>query len=96
VLNKPEPSATSVLRDEAVMLCSSSLTGFAFSVAVSPAHRQALTWTGGVPGPSRAASGSAPDGGGCPRTVCPDLRICECRCGAPGWRTARLGVGDPM
>jgi hypothetical protein len=24
------------------------------------------------------------------------LRICECRCGAPGWRTTRLGVGDPM
>jgi hypothetical protein len=23
-----------------------------------------------------------------------DLRICECRCGAPGWRTTRLGVGD--
>ena len=22
--------------------------------------------------------------------------ICECRCGAPGWRTARIGVGDPM
>jgi len=22
--------------------------------------------------------------------------ICECRCGAPGWRTTRLGVGDPM
>jgi hypothetical protein len=26
---------------------------------------------------------------------CPDQRICECRCGAPGWRTSRLGVGDP-
>ena len=26
----------------------------------------------------------------------PDLRICECRCGAPGWRTTRLGGGDPM
>ena len=25
-----------------------------------------------------------------------ELRICECRCGAPGWRTARLGVGDSM
>jgi hypothetical protein len=24
-----------------------------------------------------------------------DLRICECRCGAPVWRTSRLGVGDP-
>jgi hypothetical protein len=24
------------------------------------------------------------------------LRICECRCGAAGWRTARLGVGGPM
>jgi hypothetical protein len=27
-----------------------------------------------------------------------DLRpskICECRCGAPGWRTSRLGAGDP-
>jgi integrase/recombinase XerD len=24
---------------------------------------------------------------------CPS--ICECRCGAPGWRTARLGAGDP-
>ena len=22
-------------------------------------------------------------------------KICECRCGAPGWRTTRLGVGDP-
>jgi DNA replication protein DnaC len=22
--------------------------------------------------------------------------ICECRCGAPGWRTARLGAGDPV
>ena len=22
--------------------------------------------------------------------------ICECRCGAPGWRTTRLGGGDPM
>jgi hypothetical protein len=22
--------------------------------------------------------------------------ICECRCGAPGGRTARIGVGDPM
>ncbi len=22
--------------------------------------------------------------------------ICECRCGAPGWRTTRLGAGDPM
>ena len=22
-------------------------------------------------------------------------KICECRCGAPGWRTSRLGVGDP-
>jgi len=22
--------------------------------------------------------------------------ICECRCGAPGRRTARLGAGDPM
>jgi len=22
-------------------------------------------------------------------------KICECRCGAPGWRTIRLGVGDP-
>jgi hypothetical protein len=21
--------------------------------------------------------------------------ICECRCGAPGWRTIRLGAGDP-
>ena len=21
--------------------------------------------------------------------------ICECRCGAPGWRTTRLGAGDP-
>ena len=20
--------------------------------------------------------------------------ICECRCGAPGWRTTRLGAGD--
>ena len=30
------------------------------------------------------------------RTLRPDLRICECRCGAPGWRTTRLGVGDPM
>jgi len=26
----------------------------------------------------------------------PDLRICECCCGAPGRRTTRLGVGDPM
>ena len=24
-----------------------------------------------------------------------DHPICECRCGAPGWRTTRLGVGDP-
>jgi hypothetical protein len=23
------------------------------------------------------------------------FEICECRCGAPGWRTTRLGVGDP-
>jgi hypothetical protein len=22
-------------------------------------------------------------------------KICECRCGAPGWRTSRLGAGDP-
>ena len=22
-------------------------------------------------------------------------KICECRCGAPGWRTTRLGAGDP-
>ncbi len=22
-------------------------------------------------------------------------KICECRCGTPGWRTASLGVGDP-
>jgi len=22
------------------------------------------------------------------------LWICECRCGAPGWRTTRLGAGD--
>jgi len=22
-------------------------------------------------------------------------KICECRCGAPGWRTIRLGAGDP-
>ena len=29
------------------------------------------------------------------RTSGRDLRICECRCGAPGWRTSRLGVGDP-
>ncbi len=21
-------------------------------------------------------------------------KICECRCGAPGWRTTRLGAGD--
>ena len=26
---------------------------------------------------------------------CPLHKICECRCGAPGWRTTRLGVGDP-
>ena len=25
----------------------------------------------------------------------PLSEICECRCGAPGWRTSRLGVGDP-
>jgi putative transposase len=25
-----------------------------------------------------------------------DLRICECCCGAPGWRTTRLGAGAPM
>ena len=30
------------------------------------------------------------------RTLRMDLRICECRCGAPGWRTSRLGGGDPM
>jgi transposase InsO family protein len=31
------------------------------------------------------------------RRECLDhLLICECRCGAPGWRTARIGVGDPM
>jgi integrase len=24
------------------------------------------------------------------------LRICECCCGAPGWRTTRLGAGAPM
>ncbi|HET6481868.1 MAG TPA: hypothetical protein VFG35_17810, partial [Actinoplanes sp.] len=24
------------------------------------------------------------------------LIVCECRCGAPGWRTTRLGAGDPM
>jgi hypothetical protein len=24
---------------------------------------------------------------------CP-VKICECRCGAPGWRTTRLGAGD--
>lgn len=24
-----------------------------------------------------------------------DPKICECRCGAPGWRTTRLGAGDP-
>ena len=30
------------------------------------------------------------------RTLSRDLRICECRCGAPGWRTSRLGGGDPM
>jgi hypothetical protein len=23
------------------------------------------------------------------------VTICECRCGAPGWRTTRLGAGDP-
>jgi hypothetical protein len=23
-------------------------------------------------------------------------KICECRCGTPGWRTTRLGAGDPM
>jgi hypothetical protein len=22
-------------------------------------------------------------------------KICECRCGAPGWRTSRVGAGDP-
>ena len=22
-------------------------------------------------------------------------KVCECRCGAPGWRTSRLGAGDP-
>jgi transposase-like protein len=26
---------------------------------------------------------------------CPLHKICECRCGAPGWRTTRLGAGDP-
>jgi len=31
------------------------------------------------------------------RRECLDhLLICECRCGAPGWRTARIGVGDSM
>jgi anionic cell wall polymer biosynthesis LytR-Cps2A-Psr (LCP) family protein len=25
----------------------------------------------------------------------PKGKICECRCGAPGWRTTRLGAGDP-
>src|SRR4029453_13563394 len=33
---------------------------------------------------------------GSSRNLQMDLRICECRCGAPGWRTIRLGVGDPM
>jgi hypothetical protein len=33
--------------------------------------------------------------GGPSRTLRMDLRICECCCGAPGWRTSRLGVGDP-
>jgi transposase-like protein len=23
------------------------------------------------------------------------VTVCECRCGAPGWRTTRLGAGDP-
>ncbi|MCA1697049.1 MAG: hypothetical protein LC749_21290 [Actinobacteria bacterium] len=23
-----------------------------------------------------------------------DRKICECRCGAPGWRATRLGAGD--
>jgi hypothetical protein len=36
------------------------------------------------------------DYGGPSRTLRMDLRICECRCGAPGWRTTRLGGGDPM
>jgi hypothetical protein len=34
--------------------------------------------------------------GGPSRTLRMDLRICECCCGAPGWRTTRLGVGGPM
>jgi hypothetical protein len=37
-----------------------------------------------------------PDGRGCPQTICADLRNCECCCGAPGWRTTRLGIGDSM
>ena len=23
-------------------------------------------------------------------------KLCECCCGAPGWRTTRLGAGDPL
>ena len=51
--------------------------------------------------PDRAAPGwviraRKSDADGRERTACLNLRICECRCGAPGWRTIRLGVGDPM
>ena len=37
--------------------------------------------------------GWLPDGSS--RSVVINPKICECRCGAPGWRTTRLGAGDP-
>ena len=49
-------------------------------------------------GPAGLIGGDDPQGRltGTARTNDRDLRICECRCGAPGWRTSRLGVGDSM
>jgi hypothetical protein len=46
----------------------------------------------------RTVSASEPEGRllGPVRAPGRDLPICECRCGAPGWRATRLGVGDPM
>jgi hypothetical protein len=92
----PEPIPLSLIHDRAALLGEPLRTAAADPDALADTLTAALTLALIGLGEAEPARTLGEDTlGRCRRVLGPDHPICECRCGAPGWRTSRLGAGDP-